>query len=53
MGKAKLFLSISTELFIQSPFPLAEGAEASCAFILNTFCMYHSIPLLFLAETAK
>lgn len=53
MGKAKLFLSTPTELFIQSPFSLAEGAEASSAFILNTLCMYHSIPLLFLGETAK
>lgn len=53
MGKAKLFLGILTELFIQSPLSLAEGAEASCALLLNTLCMYHSILLLFLAETAK
>lgn len=53
VGKAKLFLGIPTELFIQSPLSLAEGAEANHALILNTLCMYHSIPLLFLAETAK
>lgn len=52
-GKAKLFLSIPTELFIQSPPSLAEVAEASCEFILNILCMHHSILLLFLAEATK
>lgn len=53
MGKVKLFLGVPTEISIQSPFSLPEGAEASCALILNTLCLYHSIPLLFLAETSK
>ena len=41
-GKVKLFLSIPTEFFIQSPASLAEDADASYAFILNMLCAHHS-----------